>query len=108
MPIKELEDARGQIKVRGAGGFRWPDFLALGPGAFIGAWNPPDLTGLAGWIKNRAHRYGVQLDVKVRQDHNGSGSVEFSTQNSHPLSGNYTHTGGLHLRLSIICLPCFP
>ncbi len=79
MSKKELEDARGQIKVRGVGGFRWPDFLALGPGAFIGAWNPPDLTGLAGWIKKRAHRYGVQLDVKVRQDHNGSGSVEFST-----------------------------
>jgi hypothetical protein len=57
--------------------FQWPEFLSLGPGAFIGPWNPPDYRNLAAWMVERAGHYGCRLEVTVQESTNEAGSVEF-------------------------------
>ena len=75
MSQEQIEEAARSVR-RGKG-FRWPEFLAMGPGAFIGSWNPPASTELAEWMANRARHYGCQLEVAVEELTDGSGKVEF-------------------------------
>ena len=75
MSQEQIEEAARSVR-RGKG-FQWPEFLAMGPGAFIGSWNPPASRGLAEWMADRARHYGCQLEVVVEELTDGSGKVEF-------------------------------